>query len=104
MIVHGNQMAHIEARTPSIERRFVGWSGNPWTPEQMGDAGQRATSTSRRMRRRSWRAVRRRRRLSVCLQRTVGHRPVDHLRHEERQQMRNHKCPVKSEPTTRSAL
>ncbi len=35
MIVHGNQMAHIEARTPSIERRFVGWSGNPWTPEQM---------------------------------------------------------------------
>ena len=35
MIVHGNRMAHIEERVPRLERRFVGWRDNPWTPEQM---------------------------------------------------------------------
>ncbi len=31
-------MTHIEERGPRLDRRFVGWPGNPWTPEQMAKA------------------------------------------------------------------
>jgi hypothetical protein len=28
----------LEQVAPAMERRFVGWSGNPWTAEQMAQA------------------------------------------------------------------
>ncbi len=32
------RVGQIEARGPCLERRFVGWNGNPWTPDQMAAA------------------------------------------------------------------
>lgn len=29
------RVVQIEKRGPCLERRFVGWNGNPWTPDQM---------------------------------------------------------------------
>jgi hypothetical protein len=38
MTVRNNRIVHIEEHTPSHERRFIGWSDDPWTPEQMAAA------------------------------------------------------------------
>jgi hypothetical protein len=35
------RMTRIEERSPRIDRRFVGWISNPWTPEQMAAAIRR---------------------------------------------------------------
>ncbi len=35
---YGTRMTQIEERGPRLERQFVGWPGNPWTPEQMAKA------------------------------------------------------------------
>ncbi len=38
MTVRNNRIVHIEEHTPSHERRFIGWSDDPWTPDQMAAA------------------------------------------------------------------
>jgi hypothetical protein len=38
MITQGNRTVQLEKLVPTHERRFVGWNGNPWTPEQMAEA------------------------------------------------------------------
>ena len=35
---YGTRMTQIEARGPRLDRQFIGWPGNPWTPEQMAKA------------------------------------------------------------------
>ena len=35
---YGTRMTHIEERGPRLDRQFVGWPGNPWTPEQIAEA------------------------------------------------------------------
>ena len=34
----GTRMTRLEERGPCLDRRFVGWNDNPWTPEQMAAA------------------------------------------------------------------
>lgn len=38
MTTDGTRITRLEDRGPSLERRFVGWNDNPWTPEQMAAA------------------------------------------------------------------
>jgi hypothetical protein len=38
MNMYGTRMKQIEERGPRLDRQFVGWPGNPWTPEQMAKA------------------------------------------------------------------
>jgi hypothetical protein len=36
-----NRVKKLEQMVPPIERQFVGWKGNPWTPEQEAEAIRR---------------------------------------------------------------
>ena len=36
-----NRLTKLEQKAPPCERRFIGWAGNPWTPEQMAEAIRR---------------------------------------------------------------
>jgi len=38
MNMYGTRMKQIEERGPRLDRQFIGWPGNPWTPEQMAKA------------------------------------------------------------------
>ena len=37
-----NRIRKLEQKVPPLECKFVGWIGNPWTPEQEAEAIRRS--------------------------------------------------------------
>ena len=41
MKTQNNRLKKLEQKAPPLERRFICWIGNPWTPEQEAEAIRR---------------------------------------------------------------